>query len=56
MHSSMTVVTAPPLLWLGQKHTFDGPATKFKKKQSNGSGFKRNIQGEAARTDGKIEC
>ena len=51
-------VTSPtPAVAFGQKCNSDvvanGPAKKFKKKQSNGSGFKGQEENAAARTDGE---
>ena len=51
-------VTGPtPAVAVGQKRNSDvvanGPAKKFKKKQSNGSGFKKQNKNVAARNDGE---
>ena len=51
-------MTSPtPAVAVGQERNSDvvanGPAKKFKKKQGNGSGFKKQNKSVAARTDGE---
>lgn len=53
---NMGMVTRPaPAVVVGQKRTSDGvvngPAKRFKKKQINGSGFKKNNKSATAKTN-----